>query len=90
MEVFFSILGGTAAGFLSNLFGLCVRSADSSDYSSPQAREKYEKEERRKELKRARGEDTWMLPDVDQRLEQLNEVSVSKKEEERRREKRRE
>ncbi|KAG2457011.1 GCYA2 cyclase, partial [Polypterus senegalus] len=39
------------------------------------AKEKYEKEERRKELKRARGEDTWMLPDVDMRLKEFDEDS---------------
>ncbi|MBN3279152.1 C19L2 protein, partial [Polyodon spathula] len=38
-----------------------------------QAKEEYEKAERRKELKRARGEDTWMLPDVDLRLKELEE-----------------
>ncbi|XP_058884500.1 CWF19-like protein 2 isoform X1 [Acipenser ruthenus] len=37
------------------------------------AKEEYEKAERRKELKRARGEDTWMLPDVDLRLKELEE-----------------
>lgn len=42
----------------------------------PQAKEKYEQEERRKELKRARGEDTWMLPDVDLRLQQLDQVRL--------------
>ncbi|KAL4646956.1 CWF19-like protein 2 [Arapaima gigas] len=38
-----------------------------------QAKEKYEQEERRRELKRARGEDTWMLPQVDQRLQELEQ-----------------
>ncbi|XP_041919607.1 CWF19-like protein 2 [Alosa sapidissima] len=42
------------------------------------AKEKYEQEERRKELKRARGEDTWMLPDVDHRLQQLNVETTGK------------
>ncbi|RVE64670.1 hypothetical protein OJAV_G00127990 [Oryzias javanicus] len=37
------------------------------------AKQQYEKEERRKELKRQRGEDTWILPEVNQRLEQLGE-----------------
>ncbi|XP_028276162.1 CWF19-like protein 2 [Parambassis ranga] len=37
------------------------------------AKQQYEKEERRKELKRQRGEDTWMLPEVNQRLEQMQE-----------------
>ncbi|KAK2847125.1 hypothetical protein Q5P01_010124 [Channa striata] len=42
------------------------------------AKQQYEKEERRKELKRQRGEDTWMLPEVNQRLEQLEEDGSSK------------
>lgn len=42
-----------------------------------QAKQQFEKEERRKELKRLRGEDTWMLPDVNQRLQQIEEVSCS-------------
>nr|XP_020475634.1 CWF19-like protein 2 isoform X1 [Monopterus albus] len=37
------------------------------------AKQKYEREERRKELKRQRGEDTWMLPEVNQKLQQLEE-----------------
>ncbi|KAF3692870.1 CWF19-like protein 2 [Channa argus] len=37
------------------------------------AKQQYEKKERRKELKRQRGEDTWMLPEVNQRLEELEE-----------------
>ncbi|XP_054884518.1 CWF19-like protein 2 isoform X2 [Poeciliopsis prolifica] len=37
------------------------------------AKQQYEKEERRKELKRLRGEDTWILPEVDQRLQQIEE-----------------
>ncbi|KAI1893936.1 hypothetical protein AGOR_G00128780 [Albula goreensis] len=43
-----------------------------------QAKEKYEHEERRKELKRARGEDTWMLPEVDLRLQQLDQEHSAK------------
>ncbi|OXB70971.1 UNVERIFIED_CONTAM: hypothetical protein H355_008507 [Colinus virginianus] len=40
----------------------------------------YEKEERRKLQKHLRGEDTWMLPDVNERVEQLEEEhSVKKK-----------
>lgn len=38
------------------------------------AKQRYEREERRKELKRQRGEDTWMLPEVDQRLQEMEEV----------------
>ncbi|XP_029508453.2 CWF19-like protein 2 isoform X1 [Oncorhynchus nerka] len=46
------------------------------------AKQQYEKEEKRKELKRQRGEDTWMLPEVDLRLQQLEqEVSGKKKKE---------
>ncbi|XP_068173499.1 CWF19-like protein 2 [Antennarius striatus] len=37
------------------------------------AKQQYEKEERRKELKRQRGEDTWMLPEINQRLQQIEE-----------------
>ncbi|GLD74070.1 CWF19-like protein 2 [Lates japonicus] len=37
------------------------------------AKQQHEREERRKELKRQRGEDTWMLPEVNQRLEQIQE-----------------
>ncbi|KAM9317806.1 CWF19-like protein 2 [Pholidichthys leucotaenia] len=37
------------------------------------AKQQYDKEERRKELKRQRGEDTWMLPEVTQRLQQIEE-----------------
>ncbi|KAK9961740.1 hypothetical protein ABG768_007140 [Culter alburnus] len=45
-----------------------------------QAKEKYEKEERRKAERKARGEDTWMLPDVDLRLQQIGqEHSVKNK-----------
>ncbi|XP_063527464.1 CWF19-like protein 2 isoform X3 [Pongo pygmaeus] len=45
-----------------------------------QAKANFEKEERRKQLKRLRGEDTWMLPDVNERIEQFSqEHSVKKK-----------
>ncbi|XP_044297759.1 CWF19-like protein 2 [Varanus komodoensis] len=45
-----------------------------------QAKADYEKEEQRKELKRLRGEDTWMLSDVNERLEQLQkEHCITKK-----------
>ncbi|KAJ8280442.1 hypothetical protein GJAV_G00054610 [Gymnothorax javanicus] len=44
-----------------------------------EAKEKYEREEKRKELKRARGEDTWMLPEVNQRLQQLEQEHSGKK-----------
>ncbi|CAB1453034.1 unnamed protein product [Pleuronectes platessa] len=36
-----------------------------------QAKQKYEREVRKKELKRLRGEDTWMLPEVNQRLQEI-------------------
>uniref|UniRef100_A0A4W6BKZ6 CWF19-like protein 2 n=1 Tax=Lates calcarifer TaxID=8187 RepID=A0A4W6BKZ6_LATCA len=42
------------------------------------AKQQHEREERRKELKRQRGEDTWMLPEVNQRLEQIQEDSSVK------------
>ncbi|XP_055970982.1 CWF19-like protein 2 isoform X2 [Sorex fumeus] len=45
-----------------------------------QVKANFEKEERCKELKRLRGEDTWMLPDVNERIEQFaQEHSVKKK-----------
>ncbi|XP_069545115.1 CWF19-like protein 2 isoform X1 [Brachyistius frenatus] len=37
------------------------------------AKQQYDREERRNELKRQRGEDTWMLPEVNQRLQQFQE-----------------
>ncbi|XP_077197687.1 CWF19-like protein 2 isoform X2 [Paroedura picta] len=44
------------------------------------AKADYEKEQRRQELKRLRGEDTWMLDDVTARVEELEkEHSVTKK-----------
>ncbi|NP_001028924.2 CWF19-like protein 2 [Danio rerio] len=42
------------------------------------AKEKFEKEERRKAERKARGEDTWMLPDVDLRLQQIGEEHTVK------------
>ncbi|KAM6212967.1 CWF19-like protein 2 isoform 2-T2 [Sarcoramphus papa] len=45
-----------------------------------QAKISYEKEQKRKLLKHLRGEDTWMLADVNERVEQLEEEhSVQKK-----------
>ncbi|KPP58850.1 hypothetical protein Z043_123285, partial [Scleropages formosus] len=41
------------------------------------AKDKFEQEERRKELKHARGEDTWMLPQVDLRLQELEQEHSS-------------
>ncbi|XP_077421825.1 CWF19-like protein 2 isoform X2 [Vanacampus margaritifer] len=44
------------------------------------AKQQYEREERRKELKRQRGEDTWMLPEVTDRLKEIeDETSVKSK-----------
>ncbi|KAG1932697.1 CWF19-like protein 2 [Pimephales promelas] len=43
-----------------------------------QAKEKYEKDERRKAERKARGEDTWMLPDVDLRLQQIGQEHAVK------------
>ncbi|XP_070685094.1 CWF19-like protein 2 [Pempheris klunzingeri] len=37
------------------------------------AKRQHEKEERKKELKRQRGEDTWMLPEINQRLQDIEE-----------------
>ncbi|KAM5179709.1 CWF19-like protein 2 isoform 1-T1 [Mantella aurantiaca] len=44
-----------------------------------QAKEEYEKEEKRKEQRRLRGEDTWMLNDVCERLEQIEQEHSGKK-----------
>ncbi|KAH0501680.1 CWF19-like protein 2 [Microtus ochrogaster] len=45
-----------------------------------QAKSNFKKEQRCKELKQFRGEDTWMLPDVNERIEQFSqEHSVKKK-----------
>ncbi|MGH0174592.1 UNVERIFIED_CONTAM: hypothetical protein FKN15_008913 [Acipenser sinensis] len=57
-----------------------------SDANAGKAKEEYEKAERRKELKRARGEDTWMLPDVDLRLKELEEAKEEYEKAERRKE----
>ncbi|CAH2225354.1 Hypothetical predicted protein [Pelobates cultripes] len=43
------------------------------------AKDEFEKAERRKEQRRLRGEDTWMLNDVNERLEELNQNSEKKK-----------
>uniref|UniRef100_A0A8C5Q0S0 CWF19 like cell cycle control factor 2 n=1 Tax=Leptobrachium leishanense TaxID=445787 RepID=A0A8C5Q0S0_9ANUR len=43
-----------------------------------QAKEDHEKAERRKEQRHLRGEDTWMLNDVNERLEELNQEQSSK------------
>ncbi|KAG9491368.1 hypothetical protein GDO78_000069 [Eleutherodactylus coqui] len=44
-----------------------------------QAKTDYEREERRKEQRRLRGEDTWMLNDVTERLEQIEQEDSGKK-----------
>jgi len=44
-----------------------------------QAKANFEKEERCKELKRLRGEDTWMLPDVNEQIEQFSQEHSLKK-----------
>ncbi|KAM4043967.1 CWF19-like protein 2 [Anomaloglossus baeobatrachus] len=44
-----------------------------------QAKEDYEKKERKKEQRRLRGEDTWMLSDVTERLEQIEQENSGKK-----------
>ncbi|KAM7413215.1 hypothetical protein PAMA_020540 [Pampus argenteus] len=44
------------------------------------AKQKYERQEKKKELKRQRGEDTWMLPEINQRLQEIeDEGSVKSK-----------
>ncbi|KAM8904865.1 CWF19-like protein 2 isoform 2-T2 [Spinachia spinachia] len=37
------------------------------------AKQQYDKEEKKKELKRLRGEDTWMLPEINDRLQEIAE-----------------
>ncbi|CAL9683876.1 unnamed protein product [Knipowitschia caucasica] len=55
------------------------------------AKQKYEKEEKKKELKRLRGEDTWMLPEVNQRLQEIEaESSLKKKKKEKKSKKKKE
>ncbi|XP_055278916.1 CWF19-like protein 2 isoform X1 [Moschus berezovskii] len=44
-----------------------------------QAKANFVKEESRKELKRLRGEETWMLPDVIKRVEQISQEDCVKK-----------
>ncbi|XP_061058584.1 CWF19-like protein 2 isoform X2 [Eubalaena glacialis] len=44
-----------------------------------QAKANFEKEERRKELKRLRDKETWMLPDVNKRVEQISQEHCVKK-----------
>ncbi|KAG7278676.1 hypothetical protein CRUP_014031, partial [Coryphaenoides rupestris] len=49
------------------------------------AKQQYEQEEKKKELKRLRGEDTWMLPELNQRLQQIEQedsVKTKKKKKE--------
>ncbi|XP_036939779.1 CWF19-like protein 2 [Acanthopagrus latus] len=57
------------------------------------AKQQYEKEEKRKELKRQRGEDTWMLPEINQRLQEIKEdgsVKSKKKKKEKKEKKKKE
>ncbi|CAL8361570.1 unnamed protein product [Merluccius merluccius] len=42
------------------------------------AKQHYESEEKKKELKRLRGEDTWMLPELNQRLQQIEQEDSAK------------
>ncbi|GAB1293834.1 CWF19-like protein 2 [Apodemus speciosus] len=44
-----------------------------------QAKHNFEKEQRGKELKQLRGEDTWMLSDVNERIEQFSQEHSEKK-----------
>uniref|UniRef100_K1P1S2 CWF19-like protein 2 n=1 Tax=Magallana gigas TaxID=29159 RepID=K1P1S2_MAGGI len=39
-----------------------------------QAKTQYEREERKREQAKARGEDTWMLPSLEKRIEKDKEV----------------
>ncbi|XP_017346471.1 CWF19-like protein 2 isoform X2 [Ictalurus punctatus] len=57
------------------------------------AKRQYEEDEQREEQRKARGEDTWMLPDVEQRLQQINEdltVKSKKKKKEKSKKKKKE
>ncbi|XP_068441561.1 CWF19-like protein 2 isoform X2 [Clinocottus analis] len=56
------------------------------------AKQQYDKEERKKELKRLRGEDTWMLPEINQRLQDIEEEGAvpSKKKKEKKSKKKKE
>lgn len=45
-----------------------------SNISDVQAKQQYKQEERKKQLKRQRGEDTWMLPEINQRLQEIQDV----------------
>ncbi|XP_076832456.1 CWF19-like protein 2 [Brachyhypopomus gauderio] len=75
-------------------YGGCFESANSiesrkeykrkaRDEVLQKAKKKYEQEEQRKAERKARGEDTWMLPEVDQRLQQIGqEHSVKSKKKE--------
>ena len=42
-----------------------------TDYHIFQAKARYEREERKKEEAKLRGEDTWMLPSISNRLDQV-------------------
>lgn len=72
------------------MVNLNVRGVSKSGKNRPgspgprQAKANFEKEERQKELKRFRGEETWLQPEMNERIEQLSqEHSVEKKEEKR-------
>ncbi|XP_029303044.1 CWF19-like protein 2 [Cottoperca gobio] len=54
------------------------------------AKQQYEKNERKKELKRQRGEDTWMLPELNQRLQEMEEEGSIKKKKEKKSKKKKE
>ncbi|XP_058490698.1 CWF19-like protein 2 [Solea solea] len=54
------------------------------------AKQQYEREERKKELKRQRGEDTWMLPEVNERLQHIVEDEKGKKRKEKKSKKKKE
>ncbi|KAG9265288.1 CWF19-like protein 2 [Astyanax mexicanus] len=56
-----------------------------------QAKKKYEDEERREAERKARGEHTWMLPEIDQRLQEMGqEHSLKKKKKEKSKKKKKE
>ncbi|TNN01926.1 hypothetical protein fugu_011308 [Takifugu bimaculatus] len=42
------------------------------------AKQQYKQEERKKQLKRQRGEDTWMLPEINQRLQEIQDADSLK------------
>ncbi|KAI4893845.1 hypothetical protein NFI96_021323, partial [Prochilodus magdalenae] len=47
-------------------------------HAAVKAKKKFENEERREAERKARGEHTWMLPELDQRLQQMGQEHLVK------------